>query len=456
MIGLSVLLLIAGLGPPMRTIGLGDVGSRPALTAVADGHSMFGSGAQQAQIMTVIEPTGPTDRQYAEPHLAVHPRNPDQIVVGTIAVSSGMSWTVLAFQSRDGGRSWHQRDLPPLGRLVCFGDPWVVWGEREAVYLVCITQRPVPGRDDWDAALLFYRSDDGGVHWRAPLLIPDDEVRGSWDHPVARLAPNGDIVVAGTRSRVGPDGFAIARYQPDRHRFLPLQSYLPPEQVNNNFGSIVALPDERVVFTYFTMRNPPRPMYAVRVTPNGNERTLLREHITPWGFPMLASGTPTPSGPPPLYATWLEEDTAGGLNVFLMQSYDEGRHWSPPLRVNSDSVPAFRAIPQVAVSASGTVAVAWYDARHATQPRNVQPCGDMYLRRFDRDLAPVGGEVRTTASGRCPNNNDPAGARQRWRAGGDYLGLVFSGDGVANLVWAEPGPSGNRVRFARLLPVPKH
>jgi len=77
------------------------------------------------------------------------------------------------------------------------------------------------------------------------------------------------------------------------------------------------------------------------------------------------------------------------------------------------------------------------------------------VRKLRADGSPAGPEVRVTRSGDCPDGEDPDGVRERWRAGGDYVGLELRGD-VVNLAWAEPGPSGHRVRFTRLrLPDPE-
>ena len=435
--------LVLVLGP-----GAGGA-TAPALLVAASCLGLGPAALAAQEIVTVAAPTGPSDVQYAEPHFATNPEDPDQVVLGAIAVEPDTDWTVRAFRSADGGMTWRRTELPATGELRCFGDPWVTWGAGETVYLVCLTQRPIPGEDDWNAAVLLYRSDDAGATWREPLLAPDDDVRGSWDHAIGRLTPEGDVLVAGTRSRVGPDGFGFARYRPAAHAFEPLRSYLPPEQVNDNFGAAVPLSEGRIAFTYFTMRSGgPRPMYAVRLTSDAEERTRLRDHVTPWGFPMLAGGV-FPSGDSPrLYAVWLEDGEVGGLDVWLAWSGDEGRTWSDPRLVNDPSVVAFRARPQVAVSEEA-VAVTWYDTRHAESPGNPQPCGDVYVRRLELDGSPASPEVRATRSGRCPNDGDPAGVRERWRAGGDYAALELRG-AVVDLSWAEPGPTGHRIRFARV------
>ena len=60
------------------------------------------------------------------------------------------------------------------------------------------------------------------------------------------------------------------------------------------------------------------------------------------------------------------EDAGSGLtSILLTASYDDGAHWSGPVRVNDNPTPADAFQPSVAVGANGTVGVAFYDRRLA-------------------------------------------------------------------------------------------
>jgi hypothetical protein len=66
-----------------------------------------------------------------------------------------------------------------------------------------------------------------------------------------------------------------------------------------------------------------------------------------------------------LYVAWTDvvpSGQGGKVGIFLSRSADGGRTWSPPVRVNGEAgVDAFR--PALAVSATGAVAVSYYDRR---------------------------------------------------------------------------------------------
>jgi hypothetical protein len=66
----------------------------------------------------------------------------------------------------------------------------------------------------------------------------------------------------------------------------------------------------------------------------------------------------------PLYAAY-EQSNAAGTKVFLRASFDGGRHWGRSRQVDDASGAGDALQPNLAVAASGTVAVAFYDRRLA-------------------------------------------------------------------------------------------
>jgi len=77
----------------------------------------------------------------------------------------------------------------------------------------------------------------------------------------------------------------------------------------------------------------------------------------------FAVGSASRTRPAPLYVSW-EDYSTGFANVILSASYDGGKAWSSPLQVNDNAKSAIDEFqPNLAVAASGTVSVAFYDRR---------------------------------------------------------------------------------------------
>jgi hypothetical protein len=88
------------------------------------------------------------------------------------------------------------------------------------------------------------------------------------------------------------------------------------------------------------------------------QNTTFREGIVN----TFAVGTQRVAGAYPLYVSY-EDGSSGLSNVYLTASYDAGRSWSPPIRVNDNPGPAEALQPNLDVAPDGTVVDAFYDRR---------------------------------------------------------------------------------------------
>ncbi len=161
------------------------------------------------------------------------------------------------------------------------------------------------------------------------------------------------------------------------------------------------------------------------------------------------------SGQYPLYVSW-EDFSAGVNNVILTASYDGGHTWSAPIQVNDNAAPADEFQPNLAVAASGTVSLAFYDRRLAcptagtseaagaglaldtTNPNwsgSLPPygaanyCVNAAVQWYSATLAPYGHNIRLTAHSWDPQLSSarPSGVGSRLGFVGDYFGNTTSG-----------------------------
>ena len=84
----------------------------------------------------------------------------------------------------------------------------------------------------------------------------------------------------------------------------------------------------------------------------------------------FATGMTLVNGHYPLYIAYNQEETTGVSDVFLTASYDGGTSWTTPILVNDNVSAVDEFQPNLAVAATGTVSVNFYDRRLACPDAN--------------------------------------------------------------------------------------
>ena len=192
----------------------------------------------------------------------------------------------------------------------------------------------------------------------------------------------------------------------------------------------------------------------VAITPEAYPNTTFTDGIAD----TFTVGTAKVNGHYPLYISW--EDYASGFdNIMLSGSFDGGRSWTAPTRVNDNANPVDEFQPNLAAAANGTVSVNFYDRRLACPAANsaeagpagialdtVNPhysgtlppygasnyCINTSVQFYSANLVAIGNNIRLSAHTWDPQLNAP------WRYGsslftgrdtfiGDYFGNDFVG-----------------------------
>jgi hypothetical protein len=156
----------------------------------------------------------------------------------------------------------------------------------------------------------------------------------------------------------------------------------------------------------------------------------------------FAVGSQLVDGHYPLYVAY-EDYSAGVDNVLLTASSDDGATWSTPIQVNDNSSPVDEFQPNLSVSPTGTVSVAWYDRRlpcqDATSPDFAGSgiaasdpgaagasnyCVNASVQFYRSDLTAIGNNVRLTEHTWDPQLNSPHPGSIGGSEGfiGDYFG----------------------------------
>lgn len=405
---------------------------------------------------------------HVEPVLAIHPANPNHLVVGAIAGR----WTCSVLLSTDGGHEWTRTDPEALRALDDCGDPWVAFGRGDTVFLSVLAGAELESGRQTDRVHVF-RSPDGGRTWSGPALLPG----GAYDHP-SIVVDRGDGPTAGelyvlaaqvTRdSARGRLGHVVLSRSGDGGLSFQDPARAIPTNLSHQAGVPVVMWDGTVAFSLYDFATPRgdrllRMRRLWLVTSGDAGRTLsspffVTEISDHWMFPTLAVD-PSLRGAfrDRLYTAWtsfgpIPEPGAGDartaeLNrlfvdmsrgVFLAYSSDRGRTWSPPTLVSESADGTIEGRhPAVAASPDGVVGVAWFARDRAN------PC---FLPYFSASLDGGRTFLPAVPVADIPDCPDPAvpgnvvggfETATRWPAGGDYFGLAADANGAFRAVWAD-------------------
>jgi hypothetical protein len=394
-----------------------------------------------------------------EPHLAIHPRVPARLVAGAVVVerpelvpgdgAPGVSRSrCVSLASLDGGRRWTAHAFPVPDCL----DPWVALHPDGAALFAMISTR--------GSRLLVYRSPDGGRSWpsspadfgpghdHATLVV---DTTGGPRNGHVYLVSRQDVRRADSLSR---SHLYVAR-SADAGRTWDTTRVLPFSLAMNTMSSAV-LSDGTLVVPLSTFGAPLGDVDWFVASTDG-ARTFSEPVIARRGcarsFPHLtADGS---RGPLRDRLYYVCNDSAYA-RILVFASGDRAQRWTPAVAANAAArgsaapgVSPYVRTAVAAVDAAGVLGVSWYDARHDPDTaRGRDRCQELFFTASldgGRTFLP---DSRVSTGRNCPATprNGPAGAR--WRAGGDYHGLVAAPGGRFHLLWADSRSGVYQLRFA--------
>lgn len=413
------------------------------------------------------EAPDPAGTRYAdsevEPHLAIHPLNPDHLVAAwqQDRWSSGGADGIVAALSLDGGATWRTSPLPfsrcgggaaPGGDYERATDPWLAFSSDGAVvYAVALALDASTPRN----AIVASRSTDGGLTWEPARVLAADAARETAvDKPTITADPARAGYVYAVWDRLTGIGGPIAESTGPAWLSrstdggltweAPRVIHDPGLNAQTIASQIVVLPDGALVNVLVRIlggdRRPAQEILAMRSEDAG----------ATWAAPVsvgtleaigaadpedgepIRGGEVVPSsavdGGGRIWVAWQDARFSGGVRdgVVLAVSQDGGLGWSAPVLVNrAPSAQAFR--PAVAASAAGAVAVTYYDLR-ADVPGDPRRMWAAVWRATSTD----GGATWAEIAEGGPFDLRRAPQAQGWFLG-DYTGLVARREGFAAL-----------------------
>jgi hypothetical protein len=330
--------------------------------------------------------------------VAVNPIDPRN--VATIwqqdRYAAGASRGIVVGRSRDGGRTWSSSAVPGLSCPAIPGrttNPWLSFSGNGHV----LASATMTGAR---SEVYLTRSVDGGATWTAPTaLVSDPASQAFHDKQTTTVDPRDNSrVYAVWNRRTRADNhhdIMLARSVDGGVTWEPARPIHSPGGTSGTVGNqIVVLRDGTLVNVFLQhdlpLGTPPgsavtEHIKVIRSTDFGatwsdpvtiDDIRLNIPVLPESGRPVIAPGLVPDIAVDPLtgavYVVWADANLAtSGSAVGLAASYDSGRTWTAPRRVDRSPESAAGGVgqaflPQVDVAINGTVAVTYYDFRSDT------------------------------------------------------------------------------------------
>ena len=341
--------------------------SRPALAAAlaaVTACAVAGGGQQPAPPTaalprapgTAVVTVTPEPGWFTEPSIAVDPRDPRHLVAA-YQDNAHAAW------SRDGGRTWTVVDAAPPDFRVS-GDVSVAFDDAGRAYICYIAFDRLGTTDYWAShssrnGIFVRRSPDGGATWDARdadvKAFRDTRPGIPWeDKPYivadagARSPHRGALYVGWTEFRLDSSVILFSRSTDGATSWsVPIRisthAGLPRDDNGNVEGFTAAVGPRGTVYAAWADGN----SIAFTTSRDGGtsfapSRSVI--HTAPPYFKVAgvarANGFPEIGLDPRtgrLFLTWSDYRN-GDVDVFAATSADRGRTWSPPVRVNDDTL----------------------------------------------------------------------------------------------------------------------
>lgn len=423
-------------------VGLGSLGTSASATA----------GAQDVQIrlgpIAHVSADRP-DVPHAEPHLAIHPVDPNRLLAGAIVMPDGEVSVIEILYSTDGGEHWTRSVLPDM-QDTWGGDPWVAF-DAEGRPAASLIVRATEGEG---LVVLLYTADALGGAWSGPVLVGPGG-GGSWDQQKIAVAGRtgdggGTLLVVGDKwgprtadgnstgavgvALIGDGGRGPARID---HTQANNASKSPSAPVVLSDGSVVTLFHEYLANGDASSRGWIGGLWSIASTDGGRSfgaRNYVAKDLRPG---MIALAADTSRNPDMLYAVW--PSTAGAIHVATSDS--RGDRWSAPVPIGplDDGDVATLA---AATDGQGAVAMLWSAAADAPEG---SVCRDIWFaatrdgKTFSSPTRLQDGTSCVVVEGGPTFRFDDAvtGTYERFGRGGEYFGLVGLPNGGFYALWVD-------------------
>jgi hypothetical protein len=365
-----------------------------------DGGDDNGPGAEELVPPYVLteqgfnHPVQPAFQGSNEPHIAVNPQNPMNLVAGSNDYSSPKSdaW-VGYYWSFDGGKRWEQNLVPgypsgPVSALTGFeaaGDPVVAAGPDGEFYMAGIAFKRTAPSAGRASSVWVAKSTDGGRTFGQVTMVAQSLTQGTF-HDKEWIAVDqtdgpgrGNVYCVWAMFQPYGSQMVFARSTDGGRTFSKpprILSDLPGLEFQLQGAQIVVDNSGTIHITWIDFQGGQH--RYVRSTDQGQSFSDPVDigSVTEIEYQLPNGGYRTPTLPAlaidntggpydgSLYLTW-NDMRNGDADVLMIYSHDDGSTWSDAIRVNDDTEDsgADQFFPSICVAGNGTVCISFYDRR---------------------------------------------------------------------------------------------
>lgn len=317
-----------------------------------------------------------------EPYLAVNPVNHQHIVVLWMGYAYGSPLGIKSIVSFNGGETWSSPVFQPhFSSTYTSADPSLVFDNSGNIYACYIDYREMPD----SGGIFITRSSDGGLSWTflsKALDVYSDPGKVAIDRPWLTIhnASNQLFITSKPAPWIGPPNRPYFITSSDLGlnwsdwRYIDTAGFLVGNIIATPMAAPSVAPDGafHCIYPTWVFSQSLLPGFIHACTYNngqtfsyhgayysntGNNDTLAKS-----GGRLICD----PSLPGHLVFIFLEAKY-GDLDVFLIESFDNGITWSQPVRVNSDPIGNGKMQDLVwsDYNGEGDLVMAWRDRRNS-------------------------------------------------------------------------------------------
>ena len=456
---LAALMLSLAFGAPALAIApvvLASPGDSPFIGCTAD-HAT----AQIATFGSVLFPNAEI-----EPRSTINPTDSTNIVAEyqQDRWSDGGARGLVASVSHDSGATWGRVVVPGLTK--CSGgaydrasDPWVSFAPNGDLYAISLSFDVF----DTHNAIIVSKSANGGDSWGSPIELTADNTDGLDKESITADPRDSNLVYAAWDRLITPGGSTHASDRGILHsRSYKSQTFFarstdggvtwgPPTQLftdtsfSGSIGSIIrVLPDGTLLDGLQTYGNAAwkggacGSMSVLRSSNGGVSWTSKPVIVSPLSCTYAGAhdpdtGAPVRSGGLPdiavdgnnAYMVWEDALPAAPKTgrILFSGSVDGGRTWSAPAVISKTPAGVDAFVPTIAVNASHTLGVSYYDFRSNTPGGSADT--DVWLVRCSSACSLATNWSETHAAGPFDMHQAPVAGGEFV---GDYEGMTTNGD----------------------------